>query len=224
MTGRCPWAVVLALGAVLGGLDAAAAQSTLQVAPPSQDAGPPSVEELAGWVEDERGLERVRIAIMARIAGLPSDEGTIWAQLLTVVEQVDVAAAPGAIRAVGMGTESGGLAGSDLLMEGLDRIPEADRAPLLALAAHLAATQDQARAAELRERLLREHPDALEATEARLLQAIWLLEGGERAEDGLQLLEELIVGSPRHPLAPEARRLYEANGGREGVDPGAGRL
>ena len=33
-------------------------------------------------------------------------------------------------------------------------------------------------------------------------------------EDGMRLLEELIVGAPQHPLAPEARRLYEVNGGR----------
>ena len=56
----------------------------------------------------------------------------------------------------------------------------------------------------------------------RLVQAAWLLGEGDMREEGMRLLEDLIVDSPQHPLAPEARRLYQANGGRGAVDPTGG--
>ncbi len=195
-----------------------------QTGPPSgSDVSFPSIEEMAGWAEEgEAGVERVRSAVLARVTALPSERATIWVQLLSVIEAVDPSVAPVAIRAVGLGIDSQAAAGSELLLNALQAAPVSDRAALLSLAAQIADAGDSALAGEIRDRLLEEHPDAPEATEARLVQAGWYLADGDRPDDGLRLLEELIVGSPQHPLAPEARRLYQANGGRGGSGPGSG--
>ena len=220
MTSRLGWAAILTVVGTTLGFGPAVAQSAVPAAISSEARTDslPSIEELALWAEQEGGAERVREAILTRIAGLPGPEATIWVQLLSVVEQVEASAAP-AIRAVGMGVESKGLSGSEVVMGGLGAVPLADRAPLLALAAHLAEMEDAGRAEEIRASLLEDYPDAREATEVRLLQAGWFLGGGDRIEDGMRLLEELIVGAPQHPLAPEARRLYEAHGGRGSPNP-----
>jgi hypothetical protein len=39
--------------------------------------------------------------------------------------------------------------------------------------------------------------------------ARWLVSMGSRREEGVRLLEELIVNFPSHPIAPEARRIYQ---------------
>ena len=221
MISRLGWAAILTVVGTTLGFGPAVAQSAAPagISSEARTDSLPSVEELALWAEQDGGAERVREAILTRIAALPGREATIWVQLLSVVEQVDASAAPEAIRAVGMGMESKGLSGSEVVMRGLGAVPVADRALLLALAAHLAEMEDAGRAGEIRARLLEEYPDAPEATEVRLLQAGWFLGGGDRMEDGMRLLEELIVGAPQHPLAPEARRLYEAHGGRDGPNP-----
>ena len=176
------------------------------------------VADWAQWAEEEGGLERVRIAIMTEIARSSAAEGTLWAALLTVLEQVEGPASAEAIRAVGLAIEAEGLAAADRIMEALPGAGPEGRAALLALAAHLAEREDQARAAELRGALLRSHPEAPEATEARLLLAVWLLRTEGREAEALALLEALITGAPTHPLAPEARRLFEAN---RAAGPGA---
>ena len=138
--------------------------------------------------------------------------GTLWASLLTVLEKVERADSGGGDPGCGDGgrRRRAGRFGPD---HG-DALPAAGaeaRASLLALAAHLAETEDVARAAELREALLGSHPDAPESVEARLLLGAWLLETSGREEEGLAHLEALITSAPSHSLAPEARRLYDAN-------------
>ncbi len=224
MTSHIGPAILLAVTATALGIGSVAAQSTR----PGGSIGPdtidpiPSAEELASWMAEEGGLERVQEGIRARISVVRGGEGTIWVQLLSVIGQVDATVAPMAIWAVGMGVEADGLSGAELIMEGINGVAQADRPPLLALAALLSATEDARRAAEIRGCLLQEHPEAPEATEVRLVQAAWLLGEGDMREEGMRLLEDLIVDSPQHPLAPEARRLYQANGGRGAVDPTGG--
>ena len=209
----------LAAAAVLLPAGAARAQLpglALPAAPAGEAAG---VSEWAGWVEEEGGLERVRVAIMTEIARSSASEGTLWAALLTVLEQVEGPAAAEAIRAVGLAVEAQGLVASNRIMEALPGAGAEGRASLLALAAHLAEREDEARAAELREALLGGHPEVPEAAEARLLLAAWLLRTAGREDEGMAHLEALITGAPAHPLAPEARRLFEAHraGGPEGA-------
>jgi TolA-binding protein len=63
--------------------------------------------------------------------------------------------------------------------------------------------------AELRRRLLREHPDAPESQEAAL--ALARREGGAPAglDEAVRLLEELVARWPGSAVAPDARRELE---------------
>ena len=207
-----PAALILAAVALLADAGTSRAQLPAVALPEAPEEGSaPGVADWADWVGDEGGLERVRVAIMAEIARASAAEGTLWAALLTVLEQVDGPTAAEAILAVGTAAEAEGLAASARIMETLPAAGAEARASLLALAAHLAEIEDGARAAELREALLGSHPDAPESIEARLLLAAWLLENSGREEEGIAHLETLITSAPSHSLAPEARRLYDAN-------------
>ena len=193
-------------------LATASAAEAQDVARPNTSRAPePTVPELASWAEEgEPGLTQAREEILRRIASLPAAEATIWLQLLTVLQDAEGPLAATAILAVGRGEEGDGVAGAEMLLAQLGGSRSSHRPQLLALAAQLAEAQDRGLASDIRGRLIEEDPDAPEAAEARLLRAEWLLAEGDRPADALQLLEELIVGSPQHPLAPEARRLYEA--------------
>ena len=209
-------ALVLAAAALLAGPGSSRAQLPAVVLPDAPEEGSvPGVADWAEWVGEDGGLERARVAIMAEITRASAAEGTLWAALLTVLEQVDGPTAAAAILAVGTAADDDGLAASARLMETLPVAGAEARASLLALAAHLAETEDGARAAELREALLGSYPDAPESIEARLLLAAWFLETSGREEEGIAHLERLITSAPSHSLAPEARRLYDAS--RAGV-------
>lgn len=211
-------AVHVALGMALGSAQAVA-QATRgpAVDPAAASSGDlPTVEELAVWAGPDGEPARVREGILDRIEarGATGEQTVLWLRLLRVLDEVEPTVAAAAVRAVGLGVERDGGAGSDLLMESLEEASATARAPLLSLAAQLADQEDERRGAEIRARLLEEYPDADEAAEATFLRARWLLGSGDLREEGMRLLEAFIVEAPGHPLAPEARRLYEANGGR----------
>jgi hypothetical protein len=224
MMKRCG-SVVLTILAVLLYFGAGEAQ-TRRLPVPSSTAEfdvPGVLDEIAALAETEGGVEEARMALRSHIPGLPARDATLWVQLYGVLGRVEPSVAPDVIRAVRLGQLSEGIAGAELIMEMLPRAGETEAPALMALAAQISATEDADRAAEIRRSFLSSYPDAPEATEVMLSQAQWLLEGedGEdRKEEGIRLLEELIVSMPQHPLAPEARRLYEAHGGREGSDSG----
>ncbi len=169
----------------------------------------PSTEELARRFGPEgdraAGLEGIRLHIAQR----SSEGATLWLQLLATVDRIDARLAPAAVRAVALGEEGMGVQGAELISETLDDADCEDRPPLLALAALLSEEDDPEIAAALRGRLLKEHSDAFEVPETRFRQARWLLAQEERREEGLDLLETLIVEGPNHPVAPEARRLFQ---------------
>lgn len=175
----------------------------------------PTVEEIAAWAETPGEEVQARDGILGRIAARPAGpDATLWVELLGVLDKMEPSTAGAAIRSVGFGEVGRARDGADLLM---DQVPgaTAETAPaLLAIAAHLAERVDPRRAAEIRERLLDAYPEAPEAPEATMLRARWLLQSGDLKAEGLRLLEQFIVDRPEHPLAPEARRLYQANGGR----------
>ena len=178
------------------------------------------VEELVALAGTEGGVEDMRIALRSHIATLPTSEATEWLQLFGVLGRVDSSLAPDLIRAVGLEQQSQGIAGADLIIGVVAQASDTDGAPLLALAAQLAAKEDAGRAAEIRRSFLDRYPEALEAIEVMLLQAKWLFTVQNGEEEGIRLLEELIVNAPEHPLAPEARRLYEASGARDAGSAG----
>lgn len=158
---------------------------------------------------------------------LPSDEATAWIQLLAISERISGELLARVAPAVLLSHEGEGgeaVALVDRIIADVQGRPagEADEepvAPFLALAAHMADRVDPAKAATYRERILDERPDDLEAPEAALLLARHYLRDPDRAPRGLTILENLIVRSPAHPVAPEARRLRQAAMAR-GVEPG----
>jgi len=183
----------------------------------------PSIDQMAAWAAPGGDLARLQEAVLAHLAQERTGEAAaLWVQLFAVLEQVQPASAERAVRAVGLGLDEEGLEGAELLMNGVAGAPAGERPALMALAAHLADLEDAARGAEIRRLLVAAHPDAGEAPEARLRRARYLLDEEDTRAEALALLEELIVSDPEHPMAPEARRLYQANGGRPGTTPTAG--
>ncbi len=197
--------------------------------PPAAPDTVPSPEEVIRLLSAEGTRAEGLQAVAARAISLPTDRSTLWVQLMATVERTGLEAGVLAARAVVRADDRDAASGVGLLLEGVDGgidgasdagLPEEDRAPLVALAAHLAADGTPDRAVELRRRLLQEWPDALEAPEAQVELARHLLhQGGAGArEEAFELLEGLLVRRPNHPLAPEARRLRQeaARGAGEG--------
>jgi hypothetical protein len=183
----------------------------------------PSIDQIASWAAPGGDLARAQEAVLAHVAEERAGESAaLWVQLFAVLEQVQPASGERAVRAVGLGLDEEGLEGAELLMNGVSGAPAEERPVLMALAAHLADSEDAPRGAEIRRLLVAAHPDAREAPEARLRRARYLLGEQDSRAEALALLEELIVSDPEHPMAPEARRLYQANGGRPSATPTSG--
>ncbi len=204
------WAALVLIG--LGAAPLGASEPVPSTAPASLESVPDTllaIDELERLVGPEgdraRGMEAIRVHASRRA----SQGATLWLQLLAVVERVDPRMGALAVRAVGLGEEGRGVDAAALLVEALEVAGPEDGPPLLALATLLAEMEDGERAGELRARFIEEHPEAFEAAEIQFRQARWMLAGDELMQEGLDLLEELIVDRPNHPVAPEARRLYQ---------------
>lgn len=184
------------------------------IEPQGPTAGP-TIEELAEWAGPDGDTDRARDGILTRLQARPAGaEATLWVGLLGMIDDVEPPVAAAAVRAVGLLEEGRGEEGADLVMDELSGATEEIAPALLAFAAHLADPNDGRKAAEIRGRLLESYPDAREAPEATILRARWLLQSEDLKAEGMHLLEQFIIDRPEHPLAPEARRLFETNGGR----------
>lgn len=213
MTGR-------ALGLLLTAIALAPASAWAQGFRPGgidgQGSAPgPTIDQIAEWAGPGGDPQKAQDGVLAWIQARPSGaDATLWVELLGILDDVEPPTAAAAVRAVGLLEEGRAKEGATLVM---DQVPTAtdDTAPaLMAFAAHVADRDDGRQAAEIRERLLETYPDAREAPEATILRARWLLRSDDLRAEGLQLLEQFIIDRPEHPMAPEARRLFEANGGR----------
>ena len=88
-----------------------------------------------------------------------------------------------------------------------DGLARTDRAPVLAHGARLAESSDlPVRAAELRSRIVRDHPNSAEAPEAALRLARFRAGSPEGAEEAIRLLEQLILNHPENAVVAVARR------------------
>jgi len=178
---------------------------------------PPPPESIPGLLAGDgpgSPTEAERAAAMAgiraRASTLSQESATRWIQLLAVVEKSEPAAGVLAARAVLRADDGDGLGGARILEDGMDGVSGEDRPSLLAMAAHLLDPDHPERAADVRRRLLELAPDAPEATEARLRLARHLAGPGQDAKRAVELLEDLIVADPGHPMAPDARRLLQS--------------
>lgn len=173
----------------------------------------PSAAEVVRLLSSQDSRDLGLEAIVLRATSLPTDRATLWIQLLATAERTGVEAGGLAARAVARADERDPPGGVALLLESLGgELPERDQSALLALATHLLAERDPARAAELRRQLIQEWPEALEVPEAQVELARHLLDQGSEAArfEARETLEALLLRRPSHPLAPEARRLRQA--------------
>ena len=145
-----------------------------------------------------------------------ADEATLWVQVLVIMERVERDAGALAVRAAALAAVGSGSAGAEMIVQALPELSAEDWPVFLAFAAVLAEAEEPLRAAELRERFLQEHPDAPQRPEIAFRHARWLVSIDARRAEGVRLLEDLIVEVPNHPLAPEARRVYQMY--RAGLD------
>lgn len=214
MIGRTAGLLLMALAAGPG-LALAQGFQPGAVEPQQGPVSGPTIEELATWAgpggDSDRAREGILERLEARPAGAPS---TLWVELLGIIDEVEPPTAAAAVRAVGLAEEGRGKDGAALVMDEVPGAKEEEAPALMALAAHLVEGEDPRRAAEIREGLLEDYPDAREVPEATILRARWLLESEDLKAEGMRLLEQFIIDRPEHPMAPEARRLFEANGGR----------
>ncbi len=191
--------------------------TTLTPASVGAQEDPPSPSAVLDLLADEATRGEGVAALTVLLPTLPPEEGTLWLQLLSIVQGPGREGSGAAVAALRRWVDSGeGRGGARILEGALEGVPSGAHPPILALAALLAEGDDPEKGAALRERILRDHPEALEAPEAALRLGGWLLgEGGERAR-GAEILVTLIVGHPEHPVAPTARRLLQAERGRRG--------
>jgi tetratricopeptide (TPR) repeat protein len=213
-----PWAAsALFAGACLLPVPGDALGQAASEGPP-----PPPPGEIPGLLASEEGRAAALEGIRARALALEGAEATLWVQLLAVARKTEPGSGALAARAVLRAEAGDAEAAAELLEGGLEGAPEEDRAPLLALAAHLVERDAPDRAAALRERLLESAPEASDAMEARLRLARFRAGPGGDREGAVALLEELLVTSPDHPVAPEARRLLQDIRGGGSIREGGG--
>lgn len=169
--------------------------------------GPRSSME-RGYLLLGRGeVEEGRTALLLALTGLPPADATGVIQLTGLLGRVSARGAEAlsgaAVRA--HRGEAGAAAGE--LAQEVGGLPAEERAPLLAEAARLAADGGEAgAAAEIRTRLVEEHPDAVEAAEAALELARHHARSGEDGvAEAIRLLEDLIARRPNAAVVPDAR-------------------
>ena len=155
-------------------------------------------------------VAEARSALLLALGGLTPAEATGVIQLLSLLGRLSPPGVAVLARAGSTAHEGRGVEAARSVAAALGDLPESERAPLLAEAARMA-DQGGARdeGAELRRRLLRDHPQAPEWAEAMLALARYSAETtGGRAE-ARRLLETLVERAPGSAVAPDARRELE---------------
>lgn len=168
--------------------------------------GPRSALERAHLFFEQGDLESGKAALREAVEALPASNATEVIQLLSLLGRVGVDAAVVLTRAAVLGHRGSERHAVDHLAAEIPGLPRSERAPLLSHAARLAdRAGDAERGAELRSRLLEEHPAAPESADAALSLARHHARSG-RVEEAVALLEALIVEKPNSPVVPDARR------------------
>lgn len=161
-----------------------------------------------GYLALAGGRIREAVEALRRAAEeLGPERATPVVELVTLLGSVSETAATLAARGAVRAHAGDPAAASDTIAGGLENVPLDDRPALLALAARLADDAgDAARGADLRERLVRDFPDAAEAPEAVVRLARFRARSLEGREEAAELLERLILDRPGSAVVPQARR------------------
>jgi hypothetical protein len=179
----------------------------------------PNLEQIVQWSGPGGDPEQAAKEIRAIVSNRESSSATRWIHLLALLGRIEPVSAPLAVRAVALADAGRESDGAEAIVQGLTTAAAADRGSLLALAALLFEGDEPTRAAELRVRVMEEAPSAVEVPELKLRHARWLLSIDARRDEGFVLAEDLIVESPEHPIAPEARRLLQIERARDAGRP-----
>jgi len=161
-------------------------------------------------------IEEGRSALLLALTGLPPVEATPVIQFAGLLgrsseEGARALAAAGVAAHRGMGAQAG-----TMLLDASQGLPVEERPPLLAEAARFAAKGGAANvAADIRGRLLADHPDAMEAGEAALALARYHARTTNGREEAIRILETLITQRPNAAIVPDARVELERLRGRE---------
>lgn len=156
-----------------------------------------------------------RAALLLALTGLPPSEATPVIEFAGLLGRVDPQGAE-ALAAAGVQAHRGRPAeAATALAEAAGTLEAAEQAAVLAQAARFAADGGEARtAAEIRRRIVDEHPDAPEVGEAALALARYQARTPAGVDQAIRLLEELITRRPNAAVVPDARRELQKLRGR----------
>jgi tetratricopeptide (TPR) repeat protein len=168
--------------------------------------GPRSTQERAYLLLATGDLTGGRAMLLRAVGGLAPAEATPVIQFASLLGRLSEAGKR-ALAAAGVAAHRGRpVEAAEQLAQAAAAGATADAAPLLAEAARLAERGGQdARAADIRRRLLAEHPEAPEVAEATLALARHASRSGTGEEEAIRMLEELITSRPTAAVVPEAR-------------------
>jgi hypothetical protein len=154
--------------------------------------------------------QEARTAFLAAAPALAGAEATRVLSLVALLGRVsDDGAALLAIALAAADDDAG--AAIDALVDGVDRLADQDRPPLLGFAAAMAeAAELAADARRIRGLILARYPASSEAPAALLALARSL--PPEARDEARELLQRLVIEYPRSALAPQARRELEQLG------------
>lgn len=168
--------------------------------------GPRSSIERAYLALGAGDLEAGRALLLRAVGALPPREATPIIQFASLLGRLSE---PGkrSLASAGVRAHRGRPAeAAAALAEAAGALAPTDGAPLLAEAARLAERGGAVdAAADLRRRLVDEHPDAAEVAEATLALARHEAVAGGDRDEAIRLLEELITRRPNAAVVPEAR-------------------
>lgn len=177
--------------------------------------GPRSSVERAYLLLAGGELEAGRGTLMEAVAGLPPSEATELIQLAGLLGRVSGAGADALARAGVQAHVGLGATAALTLADAAFSLPVGDRAVLMAEASRMAdRAGEPASAADIRERLVAEYPDAPEVGEASLALARHRARVERNTAEAIRLLEELITRQPNAAVVPEARLELERLRGR----------
>ncbi len=149
-----------------------------------------------------------RMHLREAVPGLAPTDATNVISLLGLLEELQGDALGVVMRSAVLARRGRALAAVEQVEAALHGLARTHRAPVLAHGARIADSSELlARAAELRARIVQDHPHSAEAPEATLRLARFRADSAEGGvEEAIRLLEELILSQPENAVVPVARR------------------
>ena len=168
--------------------------------------GPRSSLERAYLLLADGAIEEGRSALLLALTGLPASQGTEVIQFAGLLGRLSPSGVE-ALADAGVKAHHGRHREAAIELAGAAATVEAAEAPLvLAAAARIAAEGEEAAlAADIRESLIVDYPDAPEVAEASLALARYRSRTPRGVDEAIRLLEDLIMNRPNAAVVPDAR-------------------